>query len=115
DTRGAGHVGDSNRPEIGQSGLRTDRGELRTVDGNLILALGTRIRERFKRAGHGKNSSAASPARRVFQSENRPVLRSPRFDSGWKGALAYGGFLRKTVITPRARRSTDRLLRVGEM
>src|SRR5436853_7207126 len=51
----------------------------------------------------------------VFFEENSRVFRSGWFDTSWKGALAYGGFLRKTAIRLRARRSTDRLLRVVEM
>src|SRR5207237_6385824 len=49
DTARVGAVADANRPEIGQPRLRAQRCELGTLDGDLVIALRTRVRKRFER------------------------------------------------------------------
>src|SRR6476620_4783111 len=48
DTPRVGYVRDADLSEIGQPGFRTDRGELRTADGDLVVALGPRVGERLE-------------------------------------------------------------------
>ena len=45
DTSRIGHVGDADFAEIGHSGLRADRGELRAADGDLVVAFRSRVGE----------------------------------------------------------------------
>ena len=49
DALGIRHVGDADDAEIGQPGLRAQRRELGTVDGDLVVAFGPGVRERFER------------------------------------------------------------------
>ena len=48
DAKLVGNVGDPNRREIGLAGARTHAGKLRTFHVDLIIALRTRIGERFQ-------------------------------------------------------------------
>ena len=49
DAEAVGHVRDANLAEVGQPGLRTDRCELGTSDGNLVVAVRLRIGKRLER------------------------------------------------------------------
>src|SRR5207247_1909852 len=59
------HVGDPNLAEIGQPGLRTDRGELGTANGDLVVALRAGIGKGFeRRVGHRSKFYIGPPRRR---------------------------------------------------
>src|SRR5437899_5909420 len=44
-----GRISDADLAEIGESGFRTYRRELRTIDRDLVVAFGTRVRKRVER------------------------------------------------------------------
>ena len=45
----AGNVGDADLAEVGQAGFRANGSELRTTDGDFVIASWTRVRERLYR------------------------------------------------------------------
>src|SRR3954453_15990753 len=49
DARRIGHVSNPDLPEIGQACFRTERCELRTIDGDLVVAVRPRVRKGLER------------------------------------------------------------------